>query len=335
MSRSRKFGRAIDLTFRGAGNVLGSAADHFVGPGFGNTFRASGKLAGYVLGRVGGASIAGATGAVRGVQSRKMQQSVDAIEATVEAEDYDRLLPLANEFAKRNPQEPMGRVWQAMALYGMGSYAEAITAIDRAVQLGFNESEARLLRAEIYAGMADYGRVIQELTPVVSHPELRASALARRASALLEIGDLEQALDDVNQAIAASPDEMTYFTRGNAYRAKGELAKCIDDYNRADRICPNWIELLKNRAEVYDLLGKAEEANADRAAAENARSLGHRHRVMAEARAFLTYLRECGVRIKIAQNGRDLELRGIGLSDENLDKLGRLKPQIIELLRAK
>jgi tetratricopeptide (TPR) repeat protein len=335
MSRSsRKFGRAIDLTFRGTGNILGSAADHFMGPGFGNTFRTSGKIAGTVLGKVGGASIAGATGAARLVQDRKMQRSVDAIKAAVDAENYDRLLPLARDFAERNPEEPMGYAWQALALIGMERYEQALAATARAVQVGFDESEARMLRAEAYTGMADYGGVIRELTPLVSNPEVRASALVGRASALLEIGDLEQALDDANQAIAASPDEVAYVTRGDVYRVKGELAECIDDYNRADRLRPNSVTVLEKRAEVYDLLGKTGEANRDRAAAEEARGLDQSEKVMTEARAFLAHLREDGVPIKVAPNGRDLEVRGGGLKGEPLATLYRLKPQLLELLRA-
>ena len=59
MSRSsRKFGHAIDLTFRGVGSILGGAADSLMGPSVGNTFRTSGKIAGTVLGKIGGASVA-------------------------------------------------------------------------------------------------------------------------------------------------------------------------------------------------------------------------------------------------------------------------------------
>jgi tetratricopeptide (TPR) repeat protein len=101
--------------------------------------------------------------------------------------------------------------------------AQALAATARAAQFGFDESEARLLHSWAYTDMADYGGVIRELTPLVSNPEHRASALRRRADALLEIGDFEQALDDANQAIAALPDEVAYVIRGNEAYSGGPV----------------------------------------------------------------------------------------------------------------
>ncbi|MDQ3901420.1 MAG: tetratricopeptide repeat protein [Actinomycetota bacterium] len=72
---------------------------------------------------------------------------------------------------------------------------------------------------------------------------------------LQKIGDLEQALGDANEAVAALPDEAAYSVRGHIYRDRGELDKCIDDYGRAIQLCPNPV-FFENRAEVYEMLGK-------------------------------------------------------------------------------
>ena len=89
-----------------------------------------------------------------------------------------------------------------------------------------------------------------------------------RARLLIQIGDLDQALKDTNDAIATLPDEVTYYVRGNIYELKGELAKAIDDYTRADRILPGQQHVIENRATVYERLGRTEEAQKDRKHAE-------------------------------------------------------------------
>lgn len=155
----------------------------------------------------------------------------------------------------------------------------------------------------------------------------------------MQIGDFDQALADINQAIAGLPDEFAYILRGNIYRARGELAKSIDDYTRAYRLCPGLTDALNLRAEVYEQLGKLEEAQSDRAIVERAaaeraaaeRPMSEDHK-LDEARAFLAYLRENGVRLKIASNGRDLSTGWTQLGTGSLAMLERLKPQLLQLL---
>lgn len=217
-----------------------------------------------------------------------------------------------------------------MACTTMAQYDEAITATDHAMELGFDESEARVMRADTYESKGSIGKAIREFSALSRNPEYRAQGLLGRARMLMQIGDLDQALDDANQAITASPDDFAYCIRGNVYRARGELAKSIDDYTRADRLCPNSTEVLENRAQVYELVGRIGEAAADRAAVQSAQS-GDTTRD--EAKAFLSYLLKSGVRVKIAPNARDLEVTGAKLKNETLTTLQRLKPQLLELLR--
>ena len=86
---------------------------------------------------------------------------------------------------------------------------------------------------------------------------------------LLQIGDLDQAMNDINQAITISPDEIAYCVRGYVHRAKGDLEKAIDDHTLANRIDARWMEVLERRAETYAQLGMTEEAQADRQLAES------------------------------------------------------------------
>jgi tetratricopeptide (TPR) repeat protein len=282
-----------------------------------------------IAGNLLGAGINGLVTASRNARDRRMQEAVDAMVSAADARQFDEFLLLASEFVRRYPQQPLGLMLLAMALVENARCDEAIAAADRAVQLGLGQSEAHTVRAQAYLRKGALGKAIQEYTALTRDPETRGSGLLGRARALIQIGDLEQALDDASQAIAVSPDEFGYRLRADIYRAKGELDKAIDDYTRANRLDPTWAEVLERRAEAYDLLGKAEEARADRAALE---TLGADDPLLDEARGLLSHLREHGVRLKVASNSRDIEYSGARPIGETLASMKRLKPQLLQLL---
>lgn len=62
-----------------------------------------------------------------------------------------------------------------------------------------------------------------------------------RHFAWMKIGEPQNALDDLNKAIALrpKPDPMSFLARGNTYRHLGEYKKAIDDYNRGEAIDPS------------------------------------------------------------------------------------------------
>jgi Flp pilus assembly protein TadD len=129
------------------------------------------------------------------------------------------------------------------------------------------------MRADILSDAGMTGKAIQEFTYIASsptaqeHPELKATCILSRAMLLIEIKDHDQALRDVNEAIAIMPDEASYMVRGHVYRAMGNLDKCLEDYTRAVQLLPDEPGIRETRAEVYEELGRLEEAIADRGAA--------------------------------------------------------------------
>lgn len=102
------------------------------------------------------------------------------------------------------------------------------------------------------------GKAIQEYTILaqVADPELRQSALLGRARILRQIGDLDQALDDINAAIAVLPDETAYAARGHARRDMDDLENAVKDYSHAVKLAPEIPDFRLLRADVYDLLGR-------------------------------------------------------------------------------
>ncbi len=247
-------------------------------------------------------------------------------------EDFDHLLKIATTFSQKYRQEPYGPTCLSVALAGKGQYNDALAAVDKAVQLGLDPLEGTIFRINIYKRKGDTAKLLKEYTILTQDSERRQDGYFGRAQMLMEIGDLDQALVDAHQVISLSPDVFGYCLRGDIYRAQGQQEKAIEDYTRAIRLDQNEAFLFERRAKVYELLGKTDEARVDREAAQR---LGTIDQELSEAQELLHYLRENGASLKIACNGRDLEISGTRLwklKPETLDKIKQLKPKLLQIL---
>lgn len=221
------------------------------------------SAAGWVI----GSGISGARTLARNSRDRKMVTRAQALTAALEAEDFDTLLVLSSDFVRRYPQQEFGHAQLALALSSKSRLDEALAELELAEQLGLDRFEAHAMRGGFYDAAGNTGKAIQEYTSLMRHPEARPYGLIERAGCLVELGDLDQALDDANEAVAELPDEKSYFVRGNIHRLKGDFEKCLQDYNRAIKLRPDLPDSLECRAEVYEMLGRTDEATEDRSAA--------------------------------------------------------------------
>ena len=74
------------------------------------------------------------------------------------------------------------------------------------------------------------------------------SAFNNRVHCALLNGDLEGALEDMDEAIRLKPDDAENFNnRGNVRREKGDLEGALQDFNEAIRLKPDFALALKNR----------------------------------------------------------------------------------------
>ena len=61
-------------------------------------------------------------------------------------------------------------------------------------------------------------------------------------------GDLEEALQDYDEAIRLKPDyALAFNNRGDARRAKGDIDGALQDYEQAIRLKPDFAEALESR----------------------------------------------------------------------------------------
>lgn len=103
--------------------------------------------------------------------------------------------------------------------------------------------------------IACYTRIIDDESVA---PNSRAAAYSGRSTAVLNKGDIEQAIDDATKAIEINPkDHNAYFARAYAYAKpnKNEVDLAIADYTRAIEIEPRDANSLINRAILWDNKG--------------------------------------------------------------------------------
>jgi len=80
----------------------------------------------------------------------------------------------------------------------------------------------------------------------------------------LEIGNLQEAIEDFDQAITIDPNSVpAYFNRGQAYVLQGEIQKALTDFNQAIEIDPNSFIAYNNRGLAHLQRGDFEGAIAD------------------------------------------------------------------------
>jgi tetratricopeptide (TPR) repeat protein len=84
-----------------------------------------------------------------------------------------------------------------------------------------------------------------------------AAAHNNRATAYRALGDNARALDDYNEALRLDPDHINaYNGRGNVYSDMGNAARAIEDYNRALELDPGYVLAYNGRGAANDDLGE-------------------------------------------------------------------------------
>ena len=110
--------------------------------------------------------------------------------------------------------------------------------------------------------------VIQGLFAECKRPgfnqSLRGRQLRRRAYAVAQQGNYEEAIDILSQLIACNPQSATdYNNRGLVYFQSGQRAAALSDYNTALQLNPRLASAYNNRANYYAAQGQLAAAIAD------------------------------------------------------------------------
>jgi len=121
-----------------------------------------------------------------------------------------------------------------------------------------------LAKAKALLGKKGRQQEVIRLANQVLATRQSVEAYVHRAIAKIDLGDMQGAIADCNQAIAINPkDADVYISRGNAKSALGDKQGAIADLNQAIAINPQYAVAYNNRGAAKNHLGDKQGAIAD------------------------------------------------------------------------
>jgi tetratricopeptide (TPR) repeat protein len=167
-------------------------------------------------------------------------------------------------FIELEPDSPVAYYFRGSMHGAQWEWGAAIADYTRSLERA-ETVEAYIDRGQAYSHQGDFDRAIQDATAAIELNPGFALAYNNRAYYLfLTGGDLDQALTDVNQALALMPDEASFLdTRGSVYLGQGKPDLAIADLTRALAIYPDYLHAYSHRARAYLESGLISEAMED------------------------------------------------------------------------
>lgn len=112
--------------------------------------------------------------------------------------------------------------------------------------------------------LAEFNEAIAEYSKAtIVNPVMLAGAYHGRGGVYLRLGQLQQAIEDFDEALRLTPHGVVYLYRGIAYDALGQAERALQDLDEAIRLNPELALAYVNRAFVYIRLNKDLEAERD------------------------------------------------------------------------
>lgn len=169
----------------------------------------------------------------------------------------------------KNPGSFMAYNGRGACRRAKGQFQEAITDLNRAIELKPNHAPAYHNRANAHYAIGDLSQAMADYSKVIAltHGTCGAryvAAYAARGAICIDIGDHDQAVADFSTAIKMAPHVAKYFLgRGTAQSMKGEHHLAMADYDQAILLKPNYSKAYVNRGESNAIMGNYDRAIAD------------------------------------------------------------------------
>ena len=154
---------------------------------------------------------------------------------------------------------------QALDFISMGD-ADYDSILMRCIDAKYEIADRLYNRAVAKENLEDIQGAIQDLTIAIGINDKFAKAYSFRAYLQIEAGNYQAAIADCNKALELNKDadlSLTYFYRGNAYKALENYLAAITDYTQALQLDPNFANAYNNRATSRASLGDIQGSIAD------------------------------------------------------------------------
>jgi tetratricopeptide (TPR) repeat protein len=116
----------------------------------------------------------------------------------------------------------------------------AKVAFDAALQLGGENADLLIDRAEAYAELKRYWDALDDLNRAIDLAPDRADAYIYRGAAYRHLDTLDLAMQDVQHGLSLAPDSPTgLLERGILRKLKGDIAGAREDWERVEKLAPD------------------------------------------------------------------------------------------------
>ena len=170
-------------------------------------------------------------------------------------------------------QSEISHIDAAIKYMSQGYYDQAISELDKALQMNPNSEEAYFRRGTAYRekgivtkdvnftnqAISDYNKALS-LGPTPDH---KSAMYIGIANGYHDKGDLDSAISNYNKAISFDQsNELAFESRGLMYFKKGNLDQAIYDYTKAIELKPGNAMLYTSRGNTYLQKGGASDDQA-------------------------------------------------------------------------
>lgn len=209
------------------------------------------------------------------INERIKQYPQEAAYYAVRAEKNNEVFEFANarsdfnQAVKLDPFMADALIGRANLFKQSGQHALAINDLNEVLRLHPHLPFALLQRGKSHAALHDYKRAVADFTELVRAGNATDEILGCRAEALWRSGQLKLAEQDCHAILKHNRGHWgIYRDLARIHESGGDTAAAILDLTQAIKIAPNEINILQERAKLYEKNHQAELARKDRQMAE-------------------------------------------------------------------
>lgn len=173
-------------------------------------------------------------------------------------EDYPAMEKAAKKVIDIEQGNAMAHYLLGKAVDGQGNEIMSIAHLTKAITLKEDFIEARLMRAEALLNMRQLNEAMEDIDAILSYEPENEQAILLRGQKYLAEGNSANAEEDYRHIIALNPfNEQAFLYLGELYIEQGKLNEAIATFDEA-------IELNPQFAKAYHERGRAKLLNGDK-----------------------------------------------------------------------
>jgi len=163
-------------------------------------------------------------------------------------------------------KEPNESTWPYLAAMMYDQNKDYKKAIELYKDANHKDASPIIYRriSDCYSEIGEYEEALNNVNLAINMDTTDLANLARKADCLYELGDMTSAIDEWNKVLAAQPEyAFGYYRRGWFKHLSGDLDGAIEDYSMSIVLDPTYSYSYGSRGDIYKSQGKKDLAEAD------------------------------------------------------------------------